>query len=193
MAYVKQEWKDEVLNGPEQYNITAPGTNINGAEITLSTPIIQAGTQVTAERMNKIEQGIFDAHEIETAGIWTPVYKGLTTAGSYTYSAQSGTYYKIKNLVLITFDLTIAATVTAGTGFMGVTGLPVTIAPKRRGISSINVTQKTFLNITNLDFPNGVFIFMKYNVSGSSVSLGYAYEFTPEIGSRIAASAIYRL
>lgn len=58
MAYVKQEWKDEVLNGPEQYNITAPGTNINGAEITLSTPIIQAGTQVTAERMNHIEDGI---------------------------------------------------------------------------------------------------------------------------------------
>lgn len=58
MAYVKQEWKDEVLNGPEQYNITAPGTNINGAEITLSTPITQAGTPITAERMNHIEDGI---------------------------------------------------------------------------------------------------------------------------------------
>lgn len=58
MAYVKQEWKDEVLNGPEQYNITAPGTNINGAEITLSTPITQEGTQITAERMNHIEDGI---------------------------------------------------------------------------------------------------------------------------------------
>lgn len=58
MAYIKQEWKDEVLNGPEQYNITAPGTNINGAEITLSTPITQAGTPVTAERMNHIEDGI---------------------------------------------------------------------------------------------------------------------------------------
>ena len=58
MAYVKQEWKDEVLNGPEQYNITAPGTNINGAKITLSTPITQEGTQVTAERMNHIEDGI---------------------------------------------------------------------------------------------------------------------------------------
>lgn len=58
MAYIKQEWKDEILNGPEQYNITAPGTNINGAEITLSTPITQAGTPVTAERMNHIEEGI---------------------------------------------------------------------------------------------------------------------------------------
>lgn len=63
MAYIKQEWKDEILNGPEQYNITAPGTNINGAEITLSTPITQAGTPVTAERMNHIEEGIANNRE----------------------------------------------------------------------------------------------------------------------------------
>ena len=58
MAYVKQEWKDEVLNGPEQYNLTAPGTNIDEATIALSTPITQAGTPITAERMNHIEDGI---------------------------------------------------------------------------------------------------------------------------------------
>ena len=64
--------------------------------------------------------------------------------------------------------------------------------PKRRGVSSINVIKK-LLNIIGLDSSNGVFIFMTYNVSESSFSLGYACEYTPDVRLRIAASAIYQL
>mgnify|MGYP000562329209 FL=1 len=61
MAYVKQEWKDEVINGSAPvYRLTrADGSVVaDNVSIELVTQIIQAGTQVTAERMNHIEDGI---------------------------------------------------------------------------------------------------------------------------------------
>lgn len=61
MAYVKQEWKDEVINGGAPvYRLTrADGSVVaDNVSIELVTQIIQAGTQVTAERMNHIEDGI---------------------------------------------------------------------------------------------------------------------------------------
>ena len=60
MAYVKQEWKDEVLNGAEKYKITrSDGTILaENVSVELITQILQAGTGITAERMNHIEDGI---------------------------------------------------------------------------------------------------------------------------------------
>jgi len=60
MAYVKQEWKDEVLNGAEKYKITrSDGTILaENVSVELITQILQAGTGITAERMNHIENGI---------------------------------------------------------------------------------------------------------------------------------------
>ena len=60
MAYVKQEWKDEVLNGAEKYKITrSDGTILaENVSVELITQILQAGTGITAERMNHIEEGI---------------------------------------------------------------------------------------------------------------------------------------
>ena len=54
MAYVKQEWKDEVLNGAEKYKITrSDGTILaENVSVELITQILQAGTGITAERMN---------------------------------------------------------------------------------------------------------------------------------------------
>lgn len=60
MTYVKQEWKDEILNGAEKYRITrSDGTIIaENVSIELISQILQAGTPITAERMNHIEEGI---------------------------------------------------------------------------------------------------------------------------------------
>lgn len=60
MTYVKQEWKDEVLNGAEKYKITrSDGTILaDNVSVELITQILQAGTPITAERMNHIEDGI---------------------------------------------------------------------------------------------------------------------------------------
>lgn len=60
MTYVKQEWKDEILNGAEKYRITrSDGTILaENVSVELITQILQAGTPITAERMNHIEDGI---------------------------------------------------------------------------------------------------------------------------------------
>lgn len=101
MAYIKQTWKDEVLNGPEQYNITAPGTNINGAKITLSTPITQAGTPITAERMNHIEDGIANNVVNDTGRIALPL------AAGWTLKYQAPAYRKVGQLVELSGNVSV--------------------------------------------------------------------------------------
>lgn len=192
MAYVKQEWKDEVLNGPEQYNITAPGTNINGAEITLSTPIIQAGTQVTAERMNKIEQGIFDAHEMFSEGVWTPVLAGLTTAGNYTYSARKGIYKRSGKIIFVMFDFTVSGVTAAGTGLAVIKGFPAILAPADRGVNSINFVSGSFQYVNGFDITANGFALQSFSVVGTQIKAGYsAGILSPSVGSRIIGAAIY--
>src|SRR5690606_29985988 len=63
MPYIKQTWEDEELADVALYNILdSEDTPINeGVKIELATDVITAGTGVTAERMNHIEQGIEDA------------------------------------------------------------------------------------------------------------------------------------
>lgn len=181
MAYIKQTWKDEVLNGPEQYNITAPGTNINGAKITLSTPITQAGTPVTAERMNKIEQGIFDAHEMFSEGLFLPVLKGLTTAGDPVYTNRGGKYARAGKIVTVSIYLTTSS-LGGASGILRVDGLPfptanstmIPIAQPGLGTmyggfgtsfgngSNTGIIFRKFSggNTTDADFPSGVFFFV---------------------------------
>lgn len=71
MAYVKQEWKNEVLNGAEKYKITrSDGTILaENVSVELITQILQAGTGITAERMNHIEDGIAGAMSANPIGI----------------------------------------------------------------------------------------------------------------------------
>jgi len=59
-------------------------------------------------------------------GTWTPTLGGSATAGSFTYSNQSGYYVKVGNQVTITFSVTLSAIGTAGTGFLRIIGSPWT-------------------------------------------------------------------
>ena len=59
-----------------------------------------------------------------TAGAWVPTFAGTGTAGTFTYTAQSGRYVRIGNLVWITGYLAISAIAVAPTGNLTVTGLP---------------------------------------------------------------------
>ena len=58
--YTKNTWVDEVLVGDERYDIAEDdGTLINTTvQIALTTGIVQAGSSLTADRMNNIEEGI---------------------------------------------------------------------------------------------------------------------------------------
>ncbi|TPL40167.1 hypothetical protein [Mesorhizobium sp. B2-4-6] len=57
-------------------------------------------------------------------GTFTPVLIGQTTAGTGTYTTQSGVYTKIGNVV--TFAVTLIWSAHSGTGGMQITGLPFT-------------------------------------------------------------------
>jgi len=58
-------------------------------------------------------------------GTWTPVIIGTTTAGTGTYTTQTGSYTKIGNQV--TLHLTLTWTAHTGTGNMRISGLPFTV------------------------------------------------------------------
>ena len=59
-------------------------------------------------------------------GTWSPIVRGSSTAGSYTYSDGFGLYTKIGRQVTITFYLGSITEVTAGTGYLQIHGCPFT-------------------------------------------------------------------
>lgn len=61
-----------------------------------------------------------------TTNIFNPTIAGSTTAGTTTYTTQSGTYTKIGKRVL--FDITVVFTQTTGTGDLQVQSLPYVAA-----------------------------------------------------------------
>ncbi len=67
-----------------------------------------------------------------TTGTWTPVIRGVTTAGTYTGSTY-GTYYKIGNLVYVVGGTSITWS-TEPSGQARLTGLPYTVKNSNTGI-----------------------------------------------------------
>jgi hypothetical protein len=92
--YVKNTWADEILSGPERYDITDNvGAPINSAvQIALTTPVIQAGTLADAAKMNNIETGLdavdsrVDANEIIQLALLTGWIAGALT---WTYASAN--------------------------------------------------------------------------------------------------------
>jgi len=60
-------------------------------------------------------------------GTWTPVVIGSTTAGTNTYTAQIGTYYKIEKQVTVRVRLDLSGALSS-TGSIRISGLPYPIA-----------------------------------------------------------------
>jgi hypothetical protein len=62
MTYTPTTWTDETLAGAERYEIADnDGTPIeSNVQINLTTPVAVAGTAVTADKMNNIENGVSD-------------------------------------------------------------------------------------------------------------------------------------
>ena len=102
--------------------ITLPG------DVTLSTGNLVIGTAgkgidftVTSSGSGTMTSELLADYE---EGTFTPVAQGSTTAGTASYSVQTGQYTKIGNRVL--FNLRIVYTGGTGTGNMRVGGLPFT-------------------------------------------------------------------
>jgi hypothetical protein len=68
--------------------------------------------------------GLLSADARIESGTWTPSIAGSTTAGNHTYSVRLGGYYKIGNLVIASFNVTLTAKDAAMAGNARITGLP---------------------------------------------------------------------
>ena len=75
----------------------------------------------TADSSGTMSNELFDDYE---EGTWTPVLQGSSTAGSYTYSVQTGTYTKVGNLVTLFCNLDDIAQGSAGSGNIQIEGAP---------------------------------------------------------------------
>ena len=99
-----------------KFEMTADGNlavSTAGKGIDFSAATHAAG--MTSELLNDYEEGT-----------WTPTIIGATSAGTGTYSTQTGTYTKVGRLVSVQIILTWTAH--TGTGAMKVAGLPFTVA-----------------------------------------------------------------
>lgn len=115
--------------------------------------IKQKATRVTGASAGEVLERICDTTwkawreipAIET-GIWTPVLRGHTTAGTNTYSEQVGTYVKIGKLIAITFGVALSAKDVAMAGVLRITGLPFVINPSVHVSGAIGSITKVDLN-----------------------------------------------
>ena len=136
--------------------ITAPG----GATLTAAIGI--SGTDVFSIDTNKYirfaaasggiqfngDTAAANALDDYEEGTWTPVYRQDSTPNTATYTNQSGTYTKIGNIVTVFFDMT-ASSITAGSGFLNIGGLPFTVGSGMAGFSYGGVRDPSSLSLTN--------------------------------------------
>ncbi len=96
-----------------------------------------AATQSKNGLMSAADKKKLDGITIET-GSWTPVFKGLDTAGSFTYGEdRKGTYLKIGNYVYIEAQLPVSKVNTAPKGTYVVEGMPFN--SKKWAAGTINI------------------------------------------------------
>ena len=79
-------------------------------------------------------------------GTWTPVIRGSGVAGSYTYSLGYGVYTKIGRQVTISFLLLNITEVSAGTGYLQITGCPFTKGSSEFFNGTVNVESVDWFN-----------------------------------------------
>jgi uncharacterized membrane protein len=109
-------------------------------------------------------------------GTFTPVIKGLTSAGTGTYSVQAGSYTKVGNRVLFTIYLSWSAH--TGTGNMVVDSLPFTITNNNANYNSVTIYLDSDIAISvnkilQLRTAPGStqLVFGQYSIGGTGVAL----------------------
>lgn len=70
-------------------------------------------------------------------GAWTPSFVGTSTAGTFTYTMQSGFYYLLGNLVFVIGNVQISAISVAPVGTMTIAGLPFASVGTTNNLASV--------------------------------------------------------
>lgn len=111
-------------------NATGLGSNttVIGNSSTVSTTlpggilsIPGGGIKFPATQVSSADANTLDDY---AEGTWTPVIRGSTTAGLFTYTSQQGIYTKIGRLVTVHVNLVVNTVTTAAVGNLEISGLP---------------------------------------------------------------------
>ena len=123
-------------SGNTRFSVVATSGTIglNTQPATTGTGITFPATQSASSDANTLD----DYEE----GTWTPTAVGATTAGTTTYTTQTGVYTKIGRQVTVTARLSYSAM--TGTGVLNLGGLPFTVA--NLGLSHIGSVATNNLN-----------------------------------------------
>lgn len=88
-----------------------------------------APTPATTDNSTQIATTAFVNNRLPyTNGTFTPIFKGDSTAGAFTYTAQTGKYWKIGRLVYIYIDIAGKCTTQPIGTYCGINGLPFNAA-----------------------------------------------------------------
>ena len=133
-----------------------------GTTLALEGASTQSGTGITfpATQSASSDANTLDDYE---EGTWTPTVYGASTAGTTTYTGQSGTYTKIGRLVTAYFDVAISAA--TGTGNLFIGGFPFASARQLIGVGS-----PVFYGVTYTGIPQAVFLSANTSIQFSLIS-----------------------
>lgn len=137
--------------------------NANGGVLQIKSGITFPSTTIDATDVNTLD----DYEE----GTFTPTVAGTTTAGSGTYSQQSGTYTKIGKMVF--FRLGLIWTAHTGTGNLEIRNLPF----------NTNADQPVLIGYTSLTSPASTFVVADMNGGTTTMRL---WSVTLATGTRTA-------
>lgn len=128
----------EIYQGISSSSTTAPSNWIR----MWHTGNTSADVQALLGAANKLAIG----SSIETAGTFTPVVAGTTSAGSATYTVQYGSYQRVGKRVH--YNLHVQWTGHTGTGNLRITGLPYTSAGTTGNNSTAAIFRSVFATAT---------------------------------------------
>lgn len=115
------------------------GFSVGGIlDVTAAGAVKFPATQISSTNANTLD----DYEE----GTWTPVLQGATTAGTYA-GTFNGEYVKVGKLVFLSWECSLSAITTAGTGNMQIGGLPFTSSNptgSRQRVGGLSATKVTF-------------------------------------------------
>jgi hypothetical protein len=140
--------------------------NANGGILQLSGGITFPATAVAATDVNTLD----DYEE----GTWTPVVQGTSTAGTASYSTQTGSYIKVGRLVHI--SLYLIWTSGTGTASLKVAGLP--FVPGAFGALAISYAENIVFSANNyatanVHTNNNIFILQIPTGGGGMTNVAY--------------------
>lgn len=121
------------------------------------------------------------AVQLQETGTWTPVVAGQTTAGTQTYSNQSGTYVRVGDMVTATFEFSMTAKDVTTDGNVRITGLP--FAANSTTIISVAAAVASYDGV-DIDVAGG-----RYQV-GSFIQAGTSFLRVFESGDNVASASI---